>query len=146
MTGPITWFVFGALTAALALQLPLGTLRMPGTGSFPLVLGLVLMGLAAAEGLRVHLARPKAPVAQAPDDTGGTRRVMQFMAAVVAATALLQPLGYALTGFVLMLALLAVFGLRRWGVAAAIALASAAVSWVVFVRWLRIPMPPGWMF
>ena len=40
MTAAISLFVFGAITAALSLQLPLGTLRMPGSGFFPLALGL----------------------------------------------------------------------------------------------------------
>ena len=146
MIGSITWFAFGALTAALSLQLPMGTARMPGTGLFPLALGLALMGLAAGQWLREYRARPKAPAAPAPGEAGARRRVAQFMAAVVAATALLQPLGYVASGFLLMLMLLAVFGLRRWGVVAAIAAGSAAASWVIFVRWLNIPMPSGWIF
>jgi hypothetical protein len=145
MIGSITWFAIGALTAALSLQLPMGSARMPGTGLFPLALGLALMGLAAGQGMREYHARAKSAAATA-GETGATRRVAQFMAAVVAATALLQPLGYVATGFLLMLALLAVFGMRRWGMAVAIATASAAASWLIFVRWLSIPMPPGWLF
>lgn len=146
MIGAITWFVFGALTAALSLQLPMGTARMPGTGLFPLALGVGLMALAAIEGLREYRARPKAPAVPAPGEAGARRRVAQFMAAVVAATVLLQPLGYVASSFLLMVMLLAVFGIRRWGLVAAIAAGSAAASWVIFVRWLHIPMPPGWMF
>lgn len=146
MIGSIAWFAFGTLTAALSLQLPMGNARMPGTGLFPLALGLALMGLAAIEGLREYRARPKAPAVPAPGEAGARRRVAQFMAAVIVATALLQPLGYVASSFLLMLALLAVFGLRRWGVVCAIAGASAAASWVIFVYWLHIPMPSGWLF
>ena len=146
MVSSIVWFVFGALTVALSLRLPMGSARMPGTGLFPLVLGLALMALAASQGLREYLARPRGPSVPAPGESSARRRVAQFLAAVIAATALLQPLGYVASSFLLMLALLAVFGLRRWGMAAAIAAGSAAVSWVIFVRWLNIPMPPGWIF
>ena len=146
MVASIVWFVFGALTVALSLQLPMGSARMPGTGLFPLVLGLALMALAAGQGLREYLARPKGPAVPAPGESSARRRVAQFMAAVVAATALLQPLGYVASSFLLMLALLAVFGMRRWGLAAAIAAGSAAASWVIFVRWLNIPMPAGWIY
>jgi hypothetical protein len=149
VTAAISLFAFGAITAALSLQYPLGTLRMPGSGFFPLVLGLALMGLAAGHGVRLHLARraaaaPAAPAA-APAD-GAMPRVVLFMGAVAAATALLVPLGYALVSFLLMLALLWVLGLRRWHVCGLIALGSAAASYLVFVQWLKIPLPSGWIY
>jgi hypothetical protein len=149
VTAAISLFAFGAITAALSLQYPLGTLRMPGSGFFPLVLGLALMGLAAGHGIRLHLAQRTAPAAPAglaaePAD-GAMLRVVLFMGAVAAATALLAPLGYALVSFLLMLALLRVLGLRRWYVCGLIALGSAAVSQLVFVQWLKIPLPSGWL-
>lgn len=148
MTAAIALFVFGAVTAALSLQLPLGTPRMPGTGLFPLALGVMLMGLAATQAVRLYLARPKpvqpAPAAApAPERDGATQRVMLFMGAVVVATALLSTLGYALTSFLLMLALLWVLGVRKPHVAGAIALGSAVVCYFVFVQWLKIPLPAG---
>jgi hypothetical protein len=146
MVGAAFWFLFGALTAGLSLQLPMGTARLPGTGLFPLALGVALMGLAAVQFAREYRARPAEPAPLSPEAAAATRRVLLFMAAVAASTALLLPLGYVASSFLLMLALLAVFGLRRWGVAIAIAAGSAAASWVIFVRWLNIPMPSGWMF
>jgi hypothetical protein len=124
---------------------------MPGSGFFPLALGLVLMTLASIHGIQLHLAKPKpvspeaAPAPQKPTD-GSTNRVLLFMAAVAAATALLEPLGYTLSAFLLMLALLQILGLRRWHHSALIALAAAGASYVVFVVWLKIPMPSGWLF
>lgn len=150
MTAAIALFVFGALTAALSLQLPIGTPRMPGTGLFPLVLGVLLMGLAATHAVRHFLARPKpapappgAPAAPPPTREGTTRRVALFMGAVVLATALLTTLGYPLTSFLLMLALLWVLGIRKPHVAGPIALGSAIVCYFVFVQWLKIPLPSG---
>jgi len=145
MTAAIALFAFGAITAALSLQYPLGSVRMPGAGFFPLVLGLMLMGLAAGHGARLYLERKPAaaPAAQAGD--GATRRVVLFMGAVALATALLQTLGYAAVSFLMMLALLQVLGLRDWRTSGLIALGSAAASYVVFVHWLKIPLPAGWI-
>ena len=147
MTSAIALFVFGAITVALSLQLPIGTVRAPDSGLFPLALGLLLMGLAAGHGAQAWLARPAPGPAAAPpakpDDAGATQRVVLFMGAVVAATALLVPLGYLLTSFLMMLALLWVLGLRRLHVAGLIAAASAVACQLIFVRWLRIPLPPG---
>jgi hypothetical protein len=148
MTAAIALFVFGAVTAALSLQLPLGTPRMPGTGMFPLVLGVMLMVLAATQAVRLHLARPKpvlpeAPAAPQPKRDGATQRVALFMGAVVVATALLSSLGYPFTSFLLMLALLWVLGIRKPHVLGAISLGSAIVCYFVFVQWLKIPLPSG---
>lgn len=46
MAAGLALLLFGAVTALLSLQLPIGTLRGPGSGLFPLALGLILMGLA----------------------------------------------------------------------------------------------------
>ena len=149
MTAAIAWFVFGAVTAALALQYPLGTLRAPGSGFFPLALGLVLMGLAAAQAIKLRLERPAAaPPAAAP--AGATprrvdeaaRRVLLFIGVAALAAALLQPIGYVASGALLMVGLLRVFGVR-WGVAALIAALSAVASHFLFVQVLGIPMPAG---
>lgn len=149
MTAAIVWFCFGAATAALALQYPLGTLRAPGSGLFPFVLGVLLMGLAAAHaaGLRLE-QRSKPPAAPpaggeaTPARQGATRRVLSFLAVVALATASLKTIGYVAASFLLMLGLLRVLNVR-WGLATLIAAASAIASHLLFVRWLRIPMPAG---
>jgi hypothetical protein len=150
MPSAIALFLFGLLTAALSLQLPIGTLRAPDSGFFPLSLGLLLMGLALGHGVQLRLAgRSAAPAEGAaapkpkPAVDGATVRVLLFMGVVVAATALLKPIGYVGASFLLMLGLLRVLGLRRWSIAGLIAAASAAASYVVFVQWLKIPLPAG---
>ena len=150
MTAAIALLVFGAVTVALSLQLPLGTLRMPGTGFFPLVLGFLLVALAAAQGIRLLLAKARAPApatpmpapAPAASADGATRRVVFFIGVVALATLLLQPAGYVVATLILMVGLLRVLGVG-WGACALIALSAAVASHFVFVRWLGIPMPAG---
>lgn len=149
MSATISLFLFGVITVALSLQLPLGAPHMPGSGLFPLMLGLALMTLAAGRGIQLvqtrrKVAAPETPTA--PMGDGATRRVALFVAGVVAAVLLLKPLGYALSSFLLMLVLLQILGIRRWYSSVTIALASATVCYVVFVLWLKIPMPTGWIF
>jgi len=145
MTAAIAWFVLGTITAALSLRYPIGSLWAPGSGLYPFVLGLMLMGLAAAHAVRIRLAPPKPAVAPdaAPRRLGdATRRVLLFIGVAALSTALLQPIGYVASGFLLMLGLLRVFGVR-WGVAALIAVLSAVASHFLFVQVLGIPMPAG---
>lgn len=138
--------LFGAVTALLALQLPLGRLHAPGSGLFPLVLGLVLMGLAAGHLGQVVVARAAsaAPAASARPLTR-ISRVVLFLATLALATGLLNTLGYPLVAFFLMLALLEILDLRRRRNAVMIAASAAALAYLLFVQWLRIPLPKGWI-
>ena len=131
----------------LSLKLPLGTLRAPGSGLFPLLLGLILMGLAACHILQLSLAQstPTTDPEGQRGPAGAAQRVLLFMGAVGIATALLDPLGYLLVSFLLMLALLHLLGMRGWQVSLVIAALTAGASYVLFVRWLQIPLPAGWI-
>ena len=141
MPAAIALFAFGAVTALLSLMLHLGTLRAPDSGFFPLVLGVMLMALAALHGVQLPLAKaPPTPAAE-----GSTLKVVLFVGAVALATALFDTLGYTLVSFLLMLGLLQVLGVRKWYVSGGIALVSAAAAQVVFVHWLKIPLPAGWL-
>jgi hypothetical protein len=143
MTAAIALFAFGAITAALALSLPLGSLRMPGSGAFPLALGILLMVLAAVQGWSQYKEEQPART-PAPSIPGGSGRVMLFMAIVAAATALMPAIGYLASAFLLMLGLLRVLGVH-WIRASAIALVCAVAARAIFVTWLGIPLPAGWL-
>jgi len=147
MAASVILFLFGGITLLLSLQLSLGTLRMPGSGFFPLLLGLLLMGLAACHILQLHFSKSKPttePDAQR-DPGGSARQVLIFMGIIALATALLDLLGFPLVAFLLMVALLKLLGLRRWRDSALIAFLTAGASYILFVRWLQIPMPKGWL-
>jgi hypothetical protein len=151
MTAAIVLFLFGAATALASLALPIGTMRDPGSGFFPLLLGVLLAALAVAQGVSLHRERPKqaqaapippaAPSSQRRDE--GTRRVLLFMGAVALAVALLPTLGYALTSLLLMLALLHILGVTSWLLIGTVSAATAIACYLVFVRVLGIPLPAG---
>jgi hypothetical protein len=151
MTAAIALFVFGAATVLMSLNLPLGTMRAPGSGFFPLVLGLMLVAFAASQGICLYLARLRqaqaAPVSSASSSSQwlgeGRRRVLLFMGSVALAVALLPTLGYALTSLLLMLALLRILGVASWPRIGAISAATAIACHLVFVRVLGIPLPAG---
>jgi putative tricarboxylic transport membrane protein len=137
--------LLGAITALASLQLPLGTLNRPGSGFFPLLLGLILMGLAACHLWQVRQAAATMPRAGVKDGRGSARRVLLFLGAIGLATALLDSLGFPLITFLLMLAMLEIIGLRRRRDSVVIALGTAVAAYVLFVQWLQIPLPKGWI-
>jgi hypothetical protein len=147
MIGGVVVFLFGGVTAILSLRMPLGTLRMAGTGLFPLCLGILLMILAA-----LYLAKLifTGDADREEGDASGrcatdTRQMLMFLGAAFLCLLLIPYLGYPLVSFLLMLFLLRTLGMKRWNTLLALSLSTAFVSYFLFVRWLKIPLPKGWI-
>jgi len=145
--GGILLLLFGLVTTLLSLRLPVGTFRAAGSGLFPLILGLLLMLLAGLYLVRLWLQAGGAAPAREPGPGAPTARkqLTFFLGAMLLATLLYNPLGYPLNSLLLMLALLRILGIRRWRVNLVISIATAVASYFLFVRWLDIPLPKGWI-
>jgi putative tricarboxylic transport membrane protein len=135
-----TVLAFAAAALFQAGRLPFGTARNPGPGFVPWwvaamlgVLGLVLLvqALAARAGSR------------GPGGDGRVVAVGGLVAALAAYVALLEPAGYPLCTFGLVVFMLRVVTPQRWPVALGVAALAAVGSFVVFAVWLKVPLPPG---
>lgn len=143
----IVIFFFGAITAMLSLRMPIGTFRMAGTGMFPLCLGILLMFLSGLFILKTFLQGKKDPVKKevSVESSESPLQMILFLGAMVLATIFFNQLGYPLTSFLLMVALLRILGMKRWGLNILISIVTSVGSYFVFVQWLSIPMPKGWI-
>jgi hypothetical protein len=147
MGGAILFF-FGGLTTLLSLRMPIGTFRAAGTGLFPLLLGIILMVLSGLFLLNLLLRKEKdlekkeAPVEAAPRSL---KPVILFLGMMALATLFLNSLGYPLIAFLLMVSLLKILGMKRWSINILWSLTTAAASYFLFVQWLKIPLPKGWL-
>jgi hypothetical protein len=147
MTGGIVLCLFGAITAFLSLQMPIGTFRAAGTGLFPLCLGLLLMALASIFLLNLRVQAPP----QTQRDAGthaapeSPRQVLLFLGTSALATLLLDSLGYPLSALLLLVALLRILGIKQWRMNFLISSVTTVVAYLVFVHWLKIPLPMGWL-
>ena len=143
----IVIFLFGGLTTLLSLRMPIGTFRMAGTGMFPLCLGILLMILSGIFILRFFFEgkeeRVKKEVSIEP--SGSPTQLTLFLGAMALATLFFNQLGYPLTSFLLMVALLRILGIKRWGQNILISVVTTVGSYFLFVKWLDIPMPKGWI-
>lgn len=131
-----------AVTAAAesARLLPYGVVRNPGPGFFPWWLGLSL-GLLSLVLLGQTLLGPSEP-----RDEGASRRWRKVLGVLVvlAAYALaLEPVGYPIVTFLLVLFTLRVTEPHRWPLALGMALLAAGGSYLVFAVWLSVPLPAG---
>ena len=142
--GGIVIFLFGAVTTFLSLGMPIGTFRKSGTGLFPLCLGILLIVLSGLFLLQLflkdHAAGKRELIVRTP---GSLKQLILFFGAMVLVTLFLNRLGYPLSSFLLMLALLKTLGMKRWSLNILLSLGTAAVCYFLFVQWLNIPMPKG---
>ena len=106
--GGMVLFIFGAVTAALSLRMPVETFRMPGTGMFPLLLGILLMVLSGLFVLKLIYLSKKTVLKKKLSSIGHLfpPQLLLFFGAMTLATVFFSPLGYPLTSFLLMMALL----------------------------------------
>ena len=142
----IVIFFFGGLTALLSLRMPIGTFRMAGTGMFPLCLGILLMILSGMFVLKIFIQREEQVKKEASIESSESPiQLILFLGAMVLATLLFNPLGYPLISFLLMLGLLRILGIKRWGLNILISVVTSVGSYFVFIQWLGIPMPKGWV-
>ena len=143
----IVIFIFGGITAVLSLRMPIGTFRMAGTGMFPLILGILLMILSIAFILKIFFQGKVAEVKKEPsaESVGSPIQLILFLGAMALATVFFNRLGYPLISFLLMLGLLRILGIKRWGLNILISVVTAVGSYLLFVKWLDIPMPKGWV-
>ena len=146
--GGVILFLFGGLTTLLSLRMPIGTFRAAGTGLFPLLLGIILMVLSGLFLLNLlsrkekDLEKKEAPVEAAPRSL---KPVILFLGMMALATMFLNSLGYPLIAFLLMVSLLKILGMKRWSINILWSLTTAAASYFLFVQWLKIPLPKGWL-
>ena len=147
MGGAILFF-FGGLTTVLSLRMPIGTFRAAGTGLFPLLLGIILMILSGLFLLNLFLGKEKgAGRKESPAEAipGSIKPVVLFLGMMALAALFLNSLGYPLIAFLLMVALLKILGMKRWPANILLSLATAAASYFLFIQWLKIPLPKGWL-
>ncbi len=139
-------FLFGVVTAVLSLRMSMGTFRNAGSGMFPFCLGILLMILSILFLLNLHLKGAKRSDQKS---TGGEpvsgKQILLFFGTVVLATLFFSRLGYPLMSFLLLLALLRVLGMKRLPVILLLSFATAVVTYFLFVQWLQIPLPKGWI-
>jgi putative tricarboxylic transport membrane protein len=130
---------FGAAAAFESAKLPFGTIHTPGQGFFPWWTSVVVVLLATI--LLIQALKLRASTAL--DKSGRIAKVVALLVVLAAYTFLLDPLGYPICTFLLVLFMLRVLDPQRWTVALSMAALTAVGTYVVFAIWLSVPLPRG---
>ncbi|MBI4610724.1 MAG: tripartite tricarboxylate transporter TctB family protein [Candidatus Rokubacteria bacterium] len=143
--------IAGAVLLALSAAYTVEALRLPGVkyavgpgpSFLPLILGGTLTVLALAL-LIGALLRPSANGSEPhPVHWSAARRIGAIVFALVAYTLLFEGLGYLVSTALFLAFLLALVEPQRWWIVVSVPVASSLLSYVLFVRWLKIPFPRG---
>ncbi|NBE95028.1 MULTISPECIES: tripartite tricarboxylate transporter TctB family protein [unclassified Nonomuraea] len=145
--------VLGLLYGALALDEGLGTMADSGAGFFPFVVALVLVAASAVVLLQSRRRTPGGLTPPADDEKAeaegeGDGEVRWWRIAGVLAAALLVPavgdtVGMITTLAISLVLMAKVMGVSRWSSAVIFGFSFGAATWLVFVRWLAVPLPAG---
>jgi putative tricarboxylic transport membrane protein len=129
----------GAAALYESSKLPFGTIHSPGPGFFPWWTSALIVLLALILAIEALRSR-SSTVGEGP---GRIAKVALLLIALSAYTFLLDPLGYLICTFLLVLFILRVTDPQRWTVALGMAVITAVGSYVVFAVWLSVPLPRG---
>ena len=147
---PAAMMAVAVVYEVMAVGMPRGTLNHPGPGLYPMIVGAFLIAAAAGCLVRELLGR-RAAAARSRDaapagnlSPGGVPgKTLPLMGSMAAYVLVLQPLGFPASICLFLLVAIRLFGFRRWAPAFGMAAILTALSYVVFVLWLKVPLPLG---
>lgn len=142
----LLFMVFAIFVGFESRKYPLGTLDNPGPGFLPLLLAIAMAAMAIA--LTVKVWRPRTAEVHSPfwPEREGLSKVSLAFAAILLFTALLDIAGYMVNIFFLFLILLRPIGRQKWVWSIAISTGAMVVAYLLFDKWLMIPLPRGIWF
>jgi putative tricarboxylic transport membrane protein len=135
----IVIFLIGAGIFWQGKRLWMGTLRGPGPGFFPNLVSILIMILA----LFLIIPKVKGKSEGGVFTLNATIRIAIILAALVAYSFALEPLGFLATSFLLMACLFRVYGNLRWPVAILYSLIGVVASYLLFEVALEGNLPKG---
>jgi len=135
----VVFLLVGAWICVEALQVPFGSVRMPGAGFFPLLLG-VTLGLLSIVLLGMSLLPPAGePTRLWPEQP----EVLYLSGSLVGAVVLFERVGFLLTMALFAAVAMKVLGRMSWVTAIGLGLVGSVAAYVVFSRVLLIALPSG---
>lgn len=131
---------------AMALWMPQGSLKYPGPGYYPKLVGIFLIATALGCLIQAALARYSARPAESVGDAAPRPMVgktVALLGLLLGYGFLLTPLGFPIAICLFLLAAIRVFGYRKWAIIIVLAVGLTVVSYVTFITWLKVPLPLG---
>jgi len=140
----IVWMGVGLLSIYGSFQLDLGTLREPGSGFLPFLAGSVICLMALIVFLQSFLQEKgfQVQISTLWKRHRWHRSAIVFLL-LLGYILFLEWIGFLLTAFVMVLAMVKVVEKLSWGKALLISISASMVSYLAFVKILKAMLPKG---
>ncbi len=135
------FFCFGLSVVLYSPRFDLGTLSSPGAGFMPFLSGLIICGFASVIFFLAFF-----------DKSGGIEKIWSdvhfgklvfLILTVIGYALLMEPLGFIICSFFLILLLMRYIGLQTWIKSILGAVLSSILSYLLFDMWLEVQLPKG---
>ena len=143
LIGGLFWLGVGILLSLWATRYSIGSLTLPGPGSLPLVLGLILILLSIILIARGILSSRVTGRDSPSFLLTGWKKGVYTVVILLLGAFFFERLGYLLTFFLLIVFLMRGAGAQSWKRTVLVAICSALGVYLVFVRLLEQPLPLG---
>lgn len=144
--GSLFWLLFSIVISREAFLLPMGQMRDPGAGFFPLLIGLLtglLAVIALVQALRTKREQRDGSQASRPEEPFRWWNLVIIVAALGAYALTLQTIGFMVNTFLFMFLLVKVIEPQSWAKSLIAALITAVVSELFFNVLLQAQIPKG---
>jgi putative tricarboxylic transport membrane protein len=138
-------FAFAIFIMLGARKYPLGAIDNPGPGFLPFLLGLALGGMSIALFIRNWKKKDSQPEVTRPEGRGWIK-VSSIFLMLLLFTLFFEITGYIVNVFLFFLVLLRPIGRQKWSWSLSISIGAASISYILFERWLMLPLPRGIWF
>ena len=142
----VLFVLFGAFLIFESRKYSMGTIDNPGPGFLPLLLGIAIGLMSMALLIRVWNKMETKEKSISWPERGGLIKISLIFVVIVLFTALLEITGYLINIFVLFLILLRPVGRQKWVWTLSISIGATLASYLLFDRWLMLPLPRGIWF
>jgi putative tricarboxylic transport membrane protein len=139
------WAAISILVCLMSLDLGVGTFSAPGPGLFPLVFAILLGSISMIYLISSYLPRFLIGRAQVKAEEVYWRRPGFVILSMVIYSLLLHRIGFLVCTFILLFVLFTTASRpkREWKVSGIGAFATVVASYIIFSKFLQIPLPRG---
>ncbi|MCE5264369.1 MAG: tripartite tricarboxylate transporter TctB family protein [Deltaproteobacteria bacterium] len=140
------WLLFSVVMSREAFRLPMGVMRDPGAGFFPLLIALVtglLAVIALVQALRTKREQGDGPRVSSPEEPFRWWNLVIIVAALAAYALTLETIGFLIDTFLFMFLLVKVIEPQSWAKSLIAALITAVASELFFNVLLQAQIPQG---
>ena len=142
----LLFLLFGIFVVFESRKYPIDTIDNPGPGFLPLLLGVAMAVMSIGLSFRVWTKGESRSHRSFWPEKGGLFKVSLTFVAILLFTALLEITGYMVNIFFLFLVLLRPIGRQKWIWSLSLSVGATLVSYLLFDKWLMIPLPRGIWF